>query len=100
MHKCSHVRQKLVCFTALLAIVSATGGAQRPNANATTINMDALAKMAPVAQAMSALQADNAWTIGKQIALCEIPAPPFKEDGSRGSIQERAHGAWTGQCSH
>ncbi|MEO7997523.1 MAG: M20/M25/M40 family metallo-hydrolase, partial [Gemmatimonadaceae bacterium] len=41
--------------------------------------MNAMAKAPQVAQAMSALQSDNAWTIGKQIELCEIPAPPFKE---------------------
>jgi acetylornithine deacetylase/succinyl-diaminopimelate desuccinylase-like protein len=30
-------------------------------------------------KALSQLQADNAWTLQKQVALCEIPAPPFKE---------------------
>ncbi|MGV3708218.1 MAG: M20/M25/M40 family metallo-hydrolase, partial [Gemmatimonas sp.] len=44
-----------------------------------TVDMGALTKLAPVAAAMSALQSDNAWTINQQIALCEIPAPPFKE---------------------
>ncbi|MEO7360513.1 MAG: M20/M25/M40 family metallo-hydrolase, partial [Gemmatimonadaceae bacterium] len=61
------------------AIAAPDAKAQRPNSNAPTINMDALAKTPQVARAISALQSDNAWTIGKQIALCEIPAPPFKE---------------------
>lgn len=61
------------------AIAASVAHAQRPNPNAATINMEALAKAPQVAQAMTALQNDNAWTIGKQIELCEIPAPPFKE---------------------
>ncbi|MBC8086760.1 MAG: M20/M25/M40 family metallo-hydrolase [Phycisphaerae bacterium] len=51
----------------------------RPAANKATVDMSALAGSATVARAMSALQADNEWTLGQQIALCEIPAPPFKE---------------------
>ncbi|MDQ8153362.1 MAG: M20/M25/M40 family metallo-hydrolase [Gemmatimonadota bacterium] len=45
----------------------------------------ALAAQQPVAdspalaKALAVLQADNAWTLQKQVALCEIPAPPFKE---------------------
>lgn len=75
----SRVRLSFVCLALLPALAAPIANAQRPNANAPTINMDALAKAPTVAQAMSALQSDNAWTIGKQIALCEIPAPPFKE---------------------
>jgi acetylornithine deacetylase/succinyl-diaminopimelate desuccinylase-like protein len=32
-----------------------------------------------LAQALAQLKTDNAWTVQKQVALCEIPAPPFKE---------------------
>jgi len=32
-----------------------------------------------LARALALLQTDNAWTLQKQVALCEIPAPPFKE---------------------
>ncbi|MBM3906819.1 MAG: M20/M25/M40 family metallo-hydrolase [Gemmatimonadetes bacterium] len=32
-----------------------------------------------LAKALSQLERDNAWTLQKQVALCEIPAPPFKE---------------------
>ena len=29
--------------------------------------------------AMDAIRADSAWTLDQQVALCQIPAPPFKE---------------------
>lgn len=32
-----------------------------------------------LARALESLKATNAWTVDKQVALCEIPAPPFKE---------------------
>lgn len=32
-----------------------------------------------VAALMDSLRARNAWTLAQQVALCEIPAPPFKE---------------------
>jgi tripeptide aminopeptidase len=51
----------------------------RPAANKPTVDMNALAAAPAVAKAMSALQSDNEWTLGQQIAMCEIPAPPFKE---------------------
>lgn len=38
-----------------------------------------VARKAPVAAALAAVQRDNAWTLERQVALCEIPAPPFKE---------------------
>jgi acetylornithine deacetylase/succinyl-diaminopimelate desuccinylase-like protein len=32
-----------------------------------------------VAEALRIVERDNAWTLEQQIAICEIPAPPFKE---------------------
>jgi tripeptide aminopeptidase len=32
-----------------------------------------------LAKALAALKTDNAWTLQKQVALCEVAAPPFKE---------------------
>ena len=61
------------------ALHSQAGRAPRPGTAGQTIDMGAVSKLAPVVAAMSALQTDNAWTINQQIALCEIPAPPFKE---------------------
>lgn len=34
---------------------------------------------AGVRQAVEMLRADNAWTLEQQVAVCEIPAPPFME---------------------
>ncbi|MFN8581037.1 MAG: M20/M25/M40 family metallo-hydrolase [Gemmatimonadaceae bacterium] len=30
--------------------------------------------------ALATIQRDNAWTIEQQVSICEIPAPPFKEE--------------------
>jgi tripeptide aminopeptidase len=35
-----------------------------------------LARLQP---ALSALQRENAWTLDQQVAVCQVPAPPFKE---------------------
>lgn len=44
-----------------------------------SVNVAAIAAMPNVRAAIAALERDNAWTIDQQIALCEIPAPPFQE---------------------
>ena len=33
-----------------------------------------------VREAMATVRADSAWTLDQQISICEIPAPPFKEE--------------------
>ena len=38
-----------------------------------------LTSRADVRAMLDALKSDNAWTLEQQVALCEIPAPPFKE---------------------
>jgi acetylornithine deacetylase/succinyl-diaminopimelate desuccinylase-like protein len=38
-----------------------------------------LAARPDVAPLLDSLRARNDWTLGQQVALCEIPAPPFKE---------------------
>jgi tripeptide aminopeptidase len=76
----------LSCVTLVLT-TPATGGSQQPKttntavAKATPIEaaLDRLAKQPAVAKALAALQADNEWTLKEQAAICEIPAPPFKE---------------------
>ena len=35
---------------------------------------------AKVRQAMDIIRADNSWTVDQQVSICEIPAPPFKEE--------------------
>lgn len=42
--------------------------AQQPSADAPAL-----------VKALAVLKTDNAWTVEKQVALCEIPAPPYKE---------------------
>ena len=66
----------LVC-----AIIPATVAAQVQSERSTgAVNpVTAIAAHSAVRTALGALESDNAWTIDQQIALCEIPAPPFKE---------------------
>lgn len=58
----------LIPFLALALLVPAAA-AQDPG----------LARRPQVAAALDALRATNEWTLAQQVALCEIPAPPFKE---------------------
>ena len=60
-----------LCAAAILAMLGcATVAAQEPrvpNANPR------------VRAALETIQRDNAWTLDQQVSICEIPAPPFKE---------------------
>jgi tripeptide aminopeptidase len=56
---------------AALALVSAT------IAHAQSLKLPA--DNARLRAAMDLIRADSAWTLDQQIALCQIPAPPFKE---------------------
>ena len=42
-----------------------------------------------VSAALTRLERDNAWTIRQQVAVCEIPAPPFKEAARAASVRRR-----------
>jgi len=55
-------------YIAVLLAVPFALAAQQPAADSPAL-----------ARALALLKADNAWTLQKQTALCEIPAPPFKE---------------------
>ncbi len=57
----------------LLALIALPLAAQQPAAPAANRYFD---RLQPV---LAALQHDNAWTIEQQIAVCQVPAPPFKE---------------------
>jgi acetylornithine deacetylase/succinyl-diaminopimelate desuccinylase-like protein len=48
-----------------------------------------LAARPDVRAALDGIRARNDWTIDQQVALCEIPAPPFKET-ARGEAYKRA----------
>lgn len=69
-----------ILFAALLAGSAACAQAQRTGAaTGLTSDIDAVAGVPAVRQAMSQLERDNAWTLNEMVSLCEIPAPPFKE---------------------
>lgn len=73
-------RWLLSAATLIVPVLRPTAAAaQASPPRGTLVDMAALVKTAPVAQALRTLESDNAWTLGKQISLCEIPAPPFKE---------------------
>ena len=65
----------------LLAAAPSTAVAQAKPAKPTPLeaSVDKLAKHATVVAAFNALQNDNAWTLDQQASICQIPAPPFKE---------------------
>lgn len=44
---------------------------------------------ASVRRAMDALQAQQAWTLEQQVSICEVPAPPFKEQRRAEEFQRR-----------
>lgn len=50
---------------ALSLVLASAAGAQAPDS--------------ALRRALDVLQRDNAWTVQQQVALCEIPAPPYKE---------------------
>ncbi|HJU87950.1 MAG TPA: M20/M25/M40 family metallo-hydrolase [Gemmatimonadaceae bacterium] len=57
------------------------------DANAQSV---ALPNKNPRVRAMfDTLRASNQWTIGEQISICEIPAPPFKEQARAGELRRR-----------
>jgi acetylornithine deacetylase/succinyl-diaminopimelate desuccinylase-like protein len=61
----------------------AAAGAQPPAADpARTL------RNAAVRKAVDTIRATNAWTLDQQVSICEIPAPPFKEQ-ARGQEMKR-----------
>jgi len=75
----------------LLAAAPASVAAQATPAKPTPLeaSMDKLAKHPTVAAAFSALQSDNAWTLDQQASICQIPAPPFKEQARGAEYAKR-----------
>jgi tripeptide aminopeptidase len=65
------------CFLALALLVSA------PLAlHAQTVSL-------PVERALQIVKGDNAWTLQNQRSICEIPAPPFKEERRAAEYRRR-----------
>jgi len=52
-------------------------------------SVDKLAKHPTVVAAFGALQTDNAWTLDQQASICQIPAPPFKEQARAAEYAKR-----------
>ncbi len=72
----------LVAWCALLPVATPVGAqAARPVAKVTPleVSLDRLANVPAVVRAFDDIEQDNAWTLQQQVALCEVPAPPFKE---------------------
>lgn len=89
-------------LSALLASVLLIGlpkalAAQRADQPGTTrtsplpleASIDKLASHPAVSAALKAIQADNSWTLDQQVELCQIPAPPFKEDARGRAFSDR-----------
>jgi tripeptide aminopeptidase len=58
-------------------------------ATASGVSAQADATPTAVRTALERIKADNAWTIEQQISICEIPAPPFKEERRAAEMKKR-----------
>ena len=87
----------LFSFLMLSLAMPVIGHAQQPQgaaktaakATPTEAALDRLAKQPAIAKAMAALQSENEWTLTEQAALCEIPAPPFKEAARAAAFRDK-----------
>jgi tripeptide aminopeptidase len=85
-------RHAALALAAAAVLVAPTLPAQARPAARTTARLAAPADVArrPAVQAaLAAIQRDNAWTLEQQVALCEIPAPPFKEARRAADFRQR-----------
>jgi tripeptide aminopeptidase len=84
-----------LCVSAVVAAWLPTPlAAQKPAAPPTPLeaSIDKLVKHPTLASAFKAIELENGWTLGQQIALCEIPAPPFKEAARAAAFRDRLKG--------
>src|SRR4051812_5690134 len=74
----------------LLALLAAPLAAQpvRKDARPAPSDPARVASHPAVRRALDSIRATNAWTLAQQTAVCEIPAPPFKE-ATRGAELKR-----------
>ncbi len=61
------MKMRLSLATILVAVPLAAQQPQVPDANPA------------IANALESIRRENAWTLQQQVSICEIPAPPFKE---------------------
>lgn len=64
----ARARPHLLLALALLLNIPGVLGAQRSTSGGAAVN-----------RALDALRSSNEWTLSQQASICEIPAPPFKE---------------------
>ena len=64
------VARPLLCAAAAAVLGCTTISAQQPTVPSSNPRVRA---------ALETIQRDNAWTLDQQVSICEIPAPPFKE---------------------
>ncbi len=80
----------------VLTTLAGSLGAQRPASKAAPSPLegavDKIAAHPTVSAAFGALERENGWTIEQQIALCQIPAPPFKEAARAAAYRDRLKG--------
>jgi acetylornithine deacetylase/succinyl-diaminopimelate desuccinylase-like protein len=81
-----------VCVSLLAAVpapllAQAKAAAAKPTPLEASV--DRLAKHPAVTAAFSALQNENAWTLDQQASICQIPAPPFKEQARAAEYARR-----------
>jgi tripeptide aminopeptidase len=71
----------ILAIAFVLPLTTAPVGAQRARAATATRSTDPaiIGAASPVRSGLAALERENAWTLDQMVALCEVPAPPFKE---------------------
>lgn len=72
-----------------IALLTIAAAALQAQAGPVDPAVTRVARHATVQAAMTALQRENAWTLDQQVALCEIPAPPFKEAARAAAFRDR-----------
>jgi tripeptide aminopeptidase len=80
-----------LCVSLLTAAPSSLTAQAKPQTKASPLEatMDKLATHPTVAAAFKTLQSDNAWTLDQQASICQIPAPPFKEQARAAEYAKR-----------
>lgn len=80
-----------LCAAPLLSADLAAQQSTRSAAKPTPLeaSVDRLAAHPAVKAAFAAIERDNAWTLDQQAAICQIPAPPFKEQARAAAYRDK-----------
>lgn len=71
------------------ACAAQQGTARRPASSPRAAEVRVPSTHAAVRQALATIERDNAWTLEQQVSICEIPAPPFKEQARAAEFRKR-----------